>query len=228
MLGKLIWSERCYRQALEKGEEFLPVQFLLGDVLLYEGRFIEASDEMTAYFKSAKIRSSEAVLKHWLASNLSGMFGNTNRNILESMNLVNEFIQHADQSANLGLIEKAISLDPLCGAAWLCLAALGIRETASDRAEPWLVAAILLNDDVTAWAMAVILTMKGRSPKSPKMDELELAVITEAIQRHGIKCEQEIARLSSDESELLKNIREHFEIGEHYFSSEPDFQLRKW
>ncbi len=226
-LGKLTWSEHCYRQAAALGEEHVPVKFLLGDVLLYKGYFTDAAKAIKSYLAGVTIKRSDAILKCWLANELSNMFDRVDRHIGEAVSLVEEAIQDKSDPFYIQIIENAIRLDPLCGAAWYRLSVHGLPNWGNQSYECWLITAILLGDNITAWAFSILSFINETPSETLKKDEFVLAIITEAVQKHGVKLEQELFKITLD-SKLLETVREVSEFGQHYFQVDLGFQLRQF
>lgn len=200
LLGRFRWSENCYRRAIELKENRLPVVALLGDSLLYQGRFIEANQEFGKYLNENKFPIPEYCLKKWLSQVFVDKFGECKRNTKLALELIEDALSVQDNENKIKYLENAIEADPLCCLAWFNIAVWKSNCKSNESSLFWLITSILQNWDIEAWANAVLLLLLDSESRS---DLLALAVV-ESYRIHGAILENKLIEILDLQPDVVK------------------------
>jgi Domain of unknown function (DUF4365)/Anaphase-promoting complex, cyclosome, subunit 3 len=232
LLNKFRWAEHCYRKSIELGEQIVPSKYLLGDCLLYQGKFEEASKELEVYLNNEKNPCANAILKKWLADFLLKTFGNTRRNQTKS----NELVENAIKLGNLEEAGKmyfeSLKHDPLSDLAWYNYRVSKGSSISQLNFHLWLASILTNPNDSISWAYFIVLIL-FEFPKIPKINEelefIKLAVISEAWKDKD-RVEDSIrsivpTKLTPHVFEILDLLGEQAEVT---FFNEPPILLRKF
>lgn len=231
LLNKFLWAEHCYKKAVELKEERIPVRYLLGDTLLYQGRFEDASKELAAYLAETEKPVADAMLKKWLSDFLLVNFGDTKINIAKSDELVEKALELKNSEDAANLYFEALKQNPLSDLAWYNYR---VSESSSSLNQSsfylWLASIITNPNDTESWAFFIALIMF----EFPKIHEIEdelkyiqLAVISEAC-KHKVKLEVAIRNNMPEEFaqttiELIEDLNKK---ANGVFYQDPPFVMR--
>jgi tetratricopeptide (TPR) repeat protein len=149
-----------YRQAQELGTDW-PVDGLLGDALLFAGRYADAQASYEEALASSDSGAPEWALKAWALQNLR-----TRTGVDVQIRRVHEADDLADIDASQSVgarvasLEAALSADLLCGLAWFNFGVDANKQGNGDGAFfCFLMAALCQRNDTEAWANALALAV---------------------------------------------------------------------
>ena len=186
---------------------------LLADALFRQGRLGEARRELDAYMASSPASPlSDAVLHRWAVQVLADAYGEVpQRDEAEMSALLEKALSDADLDARRDFLCRAVSADPMAGLAWFNLA---VAENYGAPAKSWrefLLAAILQEWDVEAWANAILIQLWTGFAELM----IAAATVATASRIHGARLDAEILRSikgsgATDETslEVLAAVRE--------------------
>lgn len=124
---------------------------------------------------------------------------------------------------------EALKADPLSGLAWFNYAVYKSKQDRSNRYWEWLIAAIIQNWDVVAWANALILMTTEKTP--PPINLLSAALF-EAFRLHSTILEKEIMKILEPQlpleqaREMVRRMVEMAKSLSAAFGHEPSFEYR--
>jgi hypothetical protein len=226
ILNKLKWAEYSYKKAIELGEKRLPIHGLLGDVLLYQGKFKEASDTFGIYLNETEFPQSEGILKKWLSEVLVNRYGDK---VKRDFAKANEYLCYVENLVNSEdqkkMIESALLADPLNE-----LACFNYAVHKRDF-ESWLFASIVNNNDPESWANAVLLLFNELSKSKEDFNLFHTAIINEAW-RSSVKIEDIVKNKFPEEmnpkliNEIMDRLLWISDHSKNYFDQDDAMTLR--
>ena len=193
--GKPLWAEAAYRRAIDckRGGKLRPRTYgFLGDILLRQGRFGEALENLAVYLKrTKKSRQQEAwfVLRHWFVSLAITICGDhVNRDPLLAHGKMRDSEKERDPIKRRAIIIEALQADPLNEIAWMFFADSLVSDRLAESGKAWLAAAVIHESNAEAWAQAIVLFMIDpgfADDKNAEENDLLPFVIFEAHRLHG-------------------------------------------
>lgn len=161
LLGKVMWSEKCYRKAILLNELRIPVRALLADALFYQGKFQEASRELEKYNADTKYPICEYKLKNCIFDFFKDNYAGYNRDTDQAISTVERAIHSNNTEETLSLLEEAIQYDPLYELAWYNYSVTISQLKKADSWWFWLIAAVIQRGDLESWINAYVLMISS-------------------------------------------------------------------
>lgn len=183
---RLAASEQAYRIAVLLGVEEIPVQGLLGDVLIARRKFRDARIELEAYMHKATKPLAGLIVAYAAASSLEAIFGPVGRERSDAAALLEQSNAPADPEEAVAFYRAVLDQDPLSALAWhnLTVALANSRDASAH--EMAMIAATVASWDVGSWALAVV--------HLPSDAVCAGAVVFEAYRKFGPELEEVIRR----------------------------------
>jgi hypothetical protein len=169
------------------------------------------------YFSSdPQLLSPDAVLHHWAVHLLADLFGDDIcQDEIGMAMLMDKALAEPDLERGHNLLLLAVAADPMCPLAWFNLAASENRGGPARSWKEFLLAAILAELDVEAWANASLIQV-SLGTGDPMIVAATLAT---AYRMHGAMLDEEMMRLMKESGaveearlKVLARIRSYLEV----------------